>query len=94
MSHTNKSTATQEFKVNALLPILEDWNNVIHEDWQIEKDPYSEGSVNIYSFTNRQNIHGLLLSDIARICNAYNWTWALYTRGIDLERTGIEIRIN
>ena len=94
MAHTQIKQNTQEFKTNVLQPVLDDWNRVIREDWVIESSRFDNSQVIIKSFSGRTYIHGHLLTSIAGICNAFDWTWALYSEGISPEDKGIEIRIN
>lgn len=68
-------------KVRILKPILDHWNSVHEDNWTIVT--FSGGSCYVRRAVLKDghlndDIHGCLLTDIAGICNAYNWTWAVY----------------
>lgn len=86
---TEKSTKTSKFMLTVLAPVLDDWNRLITTDcWQIEA--VEAGGVRITDANHRKDIHGIVLTKIAGLAEAYDWCWALYAR----EDEGIEIMIH
>lgn len=71
-------------KIAILKPLLNDWNECIEDNWTIEK--FNERSCTIRRASLEKggvpmahpSFHGSLLTDIAGICNAYRWTFAIY----------------
>lgn len=72
-------------------PVLDDWNRVIQEDWFVEPVEFDilRKSVKIRSFVGRDSMHGILVSRISGICEAYRRTWAIYK-----EDEGLVVTIN
>lgn len=85
------NSSTQNFKITVIKPILDRWNETIHEDWLVEAGKYDKEQVVIRSLSGRENIHGLLITDIAEVCHAFDWCWDLRSHRIG--REGIEIHI-
>ena len=84
-----KSTKNSKFMITVLAPVLDDWNRLITTDcWQIKEMETS--GVRISDANNRRDIHGIILTKIAGIANAYDWCWSVYAR----EDEGIEIMIH
>ena len=70
-------------KVRILKPILDDWNDTINDNWIVEKmgDDGGHGVTirrKVLGLRLHDNIHGSLAHDIACICEAYDWCWAIY----------------
>ena len=86
---TQKSTKTSKFMISVLQPILDDWNRLITSDcWQIAETEV--GGVRITDANNRKDIHGIILTKIGGMANAYDWCWSVYAS----EDGGIEIMIH
>ena len=89
MKNYKKNDATT--KVRILKPILDDWNDTITDTWVVEKCEYNPRRVSIrrkMESRKEYDIHGSLVHDIACICEAYDWCWAIY-----FGEDGIEVRI-
>lgn len=94
MANKINRTAAQKAKIAALKPILDKWNEVHLDSWKIIIPPYASDGITIarekpYDGIS-PNIHGCLVTDIAGICNAYGWCWAIYK---DDENHGISVNI-
>lgn len=70
----------QKDKIRILKPIIDDWNRIHDGKWKVA--PFYYGTVNdtveIFEEPGANHIHGMLVTDIAGVCNAYGWTWAIY----------------
>lgn len=83
MENKLQPSNTQKRKIYALRPILDKWNKVQNDNWEIV--PFLSEGYRCDTCVIRErppkatsHIHGLLMTDIAGICNAYEWTWAVY----------------
>jgi len=69
-------------KVRIIKPILDDWNDCITDTWMVEKDQYCEGHVIVRRKAvgpgSKSSLHGNLAHELACICEAYDWCWAIY----------------
>ena len=74
----NKLSQTQKEKVRLLTPIVR-----IHmEHWKVEpfiSEAGTSNTVDVLLAPGADYMHGILVTDIAGICNAYGWTWAVYS---------------
>ena len=89
----NNNTDTQAFKVKALSPIVNEWNEVINDRWEVVKDPY--GTITIKSkdeqvYSGYKGIHGILLTRIAEVANQYGWTFGIHFT----ETSGLYLLVN
>lgn len=64
-------------KVRLIQPILDKWNSIQQSDWIVEQDS-TVHHVKVHSKQEENSLHGILLSQIGGVCNAYGWTWAVY----------------
>jgi len=87
-------TSAQRIKTRALKPIIDSWNKVHEDCWKISRPGYECDTIILHRAKPYQgfydNIHGCLVTDIAGICNAYSWSWAVYN---DKDYNGINVNI-
>lgn len=67
-------------KVRILKPILDDWNDTINDCWKAYPSEHNKTICTIKRMVVRddKSLHGCLITDIAGICNAYDWTFGIY----------------
>lgn len=71
-------------KVRILKPILDDWNDCIHDNWIVEANKFDPNGKQVtirrkaVGLGSHANIHGSLAHEISCICEAYEWVWAIY----------------
>ncbi len=74
-----KMTKVQKTKKAILKPIVDNWNECCEKHLDIEAVMgWCFESDTIRINTDEDNFHGCILSEIAGICNAYHWSWAIY----------------
>lgn len=76
-----KRTAEQKAKMSALKPIVERWNKCQQQTWKLT--PYMgysflSDTVRLTAPKDQNHAHGALVTEVAGVCNAYHWTWAIY----------------
>lgn len=66
-------------KIRILKPILDDWNRVQTDCWEVAPT-LCKNIVEIRRAypADARGIHGILVTDIANICNAYEWTFSVH----------------
>lgn len=77
----NKLSQAQKEKVRLLTPIVQKWNEIHEDHWKVAPFITESGRSNTVDVLSRPvayNIHGILMTYIAGICNSYGWTWAVY----------------
>ena len=60
-------------KVRIIKPLLDDWNDIAHDDWIIEKGESPELVTIRRKTASSRSLHGCLIHDLSCVCEAYGW---------------------
>lgn len=78
-----KMNKVQKDKVRILKPIVDAWNKCQLDCWQVvptilEGHDFDGVKVKRAVINDDMSLHGILITNIAGIANAYNWTFGIY----------------